>query len=97
MADSRKSFIASIRRQSWKFITMRWFRWSRSIASGVASCGVLSQDEEEVYCPACVPKMAEFPPPMRKPRVVVVAVNSVDEIEACLAELTGISVQGGNA
>jgi hypothetical protein len=27
-------------------------------------------------------KMAEFPPPMRKPRVVV-AVNSVDEIEAC--------------
>jgi hypothetical protein len=42
-------------------------------------------------------EMAEFPPPMRKPRVVVVAVNSVDEIEACLAELTGISVQGGNA
>jgi hypothetical protein len=28
-------------------------------------------------------KMAEFPPPMRKQRVVVVAVNSVDEIEAC--------------
>ena len=28
-------------------------------------------------------KIAEFPPPIRKPRVVVVAVNSVDEIEAC--------------
>jgi Zn-finger nucleic acid-binding protein len=24
-------------------------------------------DDEEVYCPACLPKMAEFPPPMRKP------------------------------
>ena len=63
-------------------------------------CGglwVRSQDEEEVYCPACVPKMAELPPPLRKPRVVVVAVNSVDEIEACLAELTGMCVEGGNA
>jgi Zn-finger nucleic acid-binding protein len=57
-------------------------------------CGGLwlrSKDEEEVYCPGCVPKMAEFPPPRRK-RVIVVQVESVDEIQACLAELAGVRV-----
>jgi len=63
-------------------------------------CGGLwlrSKGEEEVYCPACVPKMAEFPLARRRPRVVVLEVNSVDEIEGCLAELAGICVEGGNA
>lgn len=63
-------------------------------------CGglwVREQEEEDVYCPACVPKMAECPPPLRRPRVMVVAVNSIEEIEGCLAELTGIAVEGGNA
>ncbi len=50
----------------------------------------------EIYCPGCVPLMADMPTPRRK-RVVVVAVNSVDDIEGCLAELTGICGEGGNA
>lgn len=63
-------------------------------------CGGLwfrSAEQEEVYCPACVPKMAEFPPPKRRKRVLVVQVESVDEIQACLAELAGVCIEGGNA
>ncbi len=63
-------------------------------------CGRLwlrSKDEEEVYCPGCVPKMAEFSPPRRRKRVIVVQVESVDEIQACLAELARVCVEGGNA
>jgi hypothetical protein len=55
-----------------------------------------AKDEQEVYCPGWVPQMAELPKPLRK-RVVVVAVNSVDEIEGCLAELAGVCAEGGNA
>lgn len=47
-------------------------------------CGglwVRSEDDEDVYCPACVPKMAEFPP-MRRPRVMVVAVNRSMRLKA---------------
>jgi Zn-finger nucleic acid-binding protein len=63
-------------------------------------CGGLwlrSKDVEEVYCPACVPKMAEYPSPRRRKRVIVVQVESVDEIQACLAELAEMRVEGGNA
>ena len=56
-----------------------------------------SKDEEEGYCPGCVPKMAKFPTPRRRKRVIVVQVESVDEIQACLAELAGVCVEGGNA
>jgi hypothetical protein len=59
-------------------------------------CGGLwlrSKDEEQVYCPTCLPKMAEIPQPRRRKRVLVVQVNSVDEIEACLAELSGMYVE----
>lgn len=61
-------------------------------------CGGLwfRSNEEEVYCPACVPKMAEFPPPKRRKRVLVVQVESVDEMHACLAELA-VCIEGGNA
>jgi Zn-finger nucleic acid-binding protein len=62
-------------------------------------CGGLwlrEKGEEEIYCPSCIPKMAEFPPQRRK-RVIVVQVESVEEIEACLAELAGVCVPGGNA
>jgi uncharacterized Zn finger protein (UPF0148 family) len=62
-------------------------------------CGGLwfrAKDAGEVYCPGCVPLMAEMPRPKRK-RVVVVAVNSVDEIEGCLAELSAVCGEGGNA
>jgi hypothetical protein len=41
-----------------------------------------------------VPQMADLPQPRRKR---VVAVNSVDEIEGCLAELAGMCGEGGNA
>jgi C4-type Zn-finger protein len=51
-----------------------------------------------MYCPECAPKMAEVTVSRRRrPRVVVVAVNSVDEIEGCIAELLGVSTEGGNA
>jgi hypothetical protein len=53
--------------------------------------------EEEVYCPGCAPKMAEVTVSRRRPRLMVVVVNSVDEIEGCIAELLGISTEGGNA
>jgi DNA-directed RNA polymerase specialized sigma24 family protein len=46
-------------------------------------CGGLwfrEREETKIYCPGCVPLMADMPTPRRK-RVVVVAVNSVDEIE----------------
>jgi Zn-finger nucleic acid-binding protein len=62
-------------------------------------CGGLwlrPKEETEIYCPECVPKMAEMPQPRRK-RVLVVAVNSIDEMEACLAELAGVCAEGGNA
>ena len=60
-------------------------------------CGGLwfrAKDAAEVYCPGCVPKMADMPKPKR---VLVVAVNSVDEIEGCLAELAAVCGEGGNA
>ena len=33
----------------------------------------------------------------RRKRALVVAVESVDEIETCLAELAGVCAEGGNA
>ena len=62
-------------------------------------CGGLwfrERDVAEVYCPGCVPQMADMPKPKRK-RVLVVAVNSVDEIGGCLAELAAVCGEGGNA
>jgi uncharacterized Zn finger protein (UPF0148 family) len=62
-------------------------------------CGGLwfrERDAAEVYCPGCVPQMAERPKPKRK-RMLVVAVNSVEEIEGCLAELAAVCGEGGNA
>jgi len=62
-------------------------------------CGGLwfrGKDTEEVYCPGCVPQMADMPKPKGR-RVVVVAVDSVDEIEGCLAELAAVCGEGGNA
>jgi hypothetical protein len=40
--------------------------------------------------------MADMPKQRRK-RALVVAVESVDEIETCLAELAGVCAEGGNA
>jgi hypothetical protein len=62
-------------------------------------CGGLwfrEKDAEEVYCPGCVLQMAEMPKPKRQ-RVLVVAVNSVDEIGGCLGELAAVCGEGGNA
>ena len=62
-------------------------------------CGGLwfrEKEESQVYCPGCEVHMAEMPKPRRK-RVLVVAVNSVDEIEGCLMELAGVCAEGGNA
>jgi len=50
-----------------------------------------------VYCPDCVPQMAEFPEPRPPARVVVLAVNSLEELAERIAELTGFDVQGGHA
>jgi hypothetical protein len=36
-------------------------------------------------------------PRSRAKRVLVVAVDSIDDIEGCLAELTGMCGEGGNA
>ena len=49
-----------------------------------------------IYCPECAPEMAQLPKPRGK-RVVVIAVNTIDDMEACLAELTGMCGEGGNA
>jgi len=51
---------------------------------------------QEIYCPECAPEMAQLPKPRGK-RVVVIAVNTIDDMEACLAELTGMCGEGGNA
>jgi hypothetical protein len=62
-------------------------------------CGGLwlrPKQESEIYCPKCLPLMADMPQPRRK-RVVVVAVNTIDEMEGCLAELAGVCGEGGNA
>ena len=48
--------------------------------------GLWLRENDGIYCPECVPLMADMPLPRRK-RVLVVAVNSLDEIEGCLAEL----------
>ena len=61
-------------------------------------CGGLwlrNQGEEEVYCPGCVPKMAEFP--RRRPRVLVVAVHSLEELKGCITDWAAITREGGNA
>jgi NADH pyrophosphatase NudC (nudix superfamily) len=58
-------------------------------------CGGLwfrSKEDAEIYCPACAEQMAELPQ-----RVLVVAVDSIDELEAYLAELSGMCGKGGNA
>jgi Zn-finger nucleic acid-binding protein len=63
-------------------------------------CGGLwlrSKGDEKVYCPECAQKMAEFAKPRRRPRVLVVAVNSLEELEGCIAELSGVTTEGGNA
>ncbi len=62
-------------------------------------CGGLwlrPKEDSGIYCPECVPKMAEMPLARRK-RVLVVAVNSIDEMEGCLAELAAVCGEGGNA
>jgi hypothetical protein len=62
-------------------------------------CGGLwlrPKEETEIYCPGCVPQMAELPRGRRK-RALVVAVDSIDEMEACLAELVAVCGEGGNA
>ena len=51
---------------------------------------------QQVYCPKCMPAMAELPRARRK-RVLVVAGDSIDKVEGCLAELTAICAEGGNA
>ena len=58
--------------------------------------GLWLRENDGIYCPECVPLMADMPMPRRK-RVLVVAVNSVDEIEGCLAELAAVCGEGGNA
>jgi len=60
-------------------------------------CGGLwlrESEAKEIYCPGCRLEMVELPRG-KKRRVVVV--NSVDELEGCLAELTAFCGEGGNA
>ena len=62
-------------------------------------CGGLwlrESEHEEIYCPGCRPEMVDMPRGKKK-RVVVIAVNSIDELEGCLAELTAFCGEGGNA
>ena len=49
---------------------------------------------QEIYCPECAPEMAGLPRGHAK-RVLVV--DSGDDVEACLAELTAVCGEGGNA
>lgn len=62
-------------------------------------CGGLwfrENEDEGIYCPGCAPEMAVLPPPKRR-RVLVVAVNSIEELEGRIAELTAYCSEGGNA
>ena len=62
-------------------------------------CGGLwlrEKECQEIYCPGCAPEMAGLPKARSKP-VLVIAVNTVDDMEACLAELTAMCGEGGNA
>jgi Zn-finger nucleic acid-binding protein len=52
--------------------------------------------DEEVYCGACVPKMAEFPSPHRGSRGQLPEGHS-DEFSGQCAELFAICCEGGNA
>jgi hypothetical protein len=63
-------------------------------------CGALwlrPRGSEEVYCAACVPKMAEFPAPrpLRCGPRLPVAPQVESDIEGCLAELAGVCGEGG--
>ena len=64
-------------------------------------CGALwlrRRGVEEVYCIACVPKMAEFPVGRARtsgPKLPVAPSDDEMEIEGCLAELTGVCEEGG--
>jgi hypothetical protein len=62
-------------------------------------CGGLwlrETEAEEIYCPGCRPEMVDMPRGKKK-RVVVVTVNSIEELEGCLSELTAFCGEGGNA
>ena len=52
--------------------------------------------EEEVYCAACVPKMAEFPPSKRG-ALARLPVGPGDEFAGQCEELFAICCEGGNA
>jgi hypothetical protein len=48
----------------------------------------------EIYCPGCAPEMAGLP--RRRARRVLM-VDSVEDVEACLMELSAVCGEGGNA
>jgi hypothetical protein len=62
-------------------------------------CGGLwlrPQGDKGVYCPPCVPKMAEFPPP-RVCRPGWAVAGNLDAQEANLEQLLAICSEGGHA
>ena len=53
--------------------------------------------EEEVYCPSCVPIMAEFPVPRKKRTIPGLPVPEDLQVEGRIEELLGLWAVGGNA
>ena len=53
--------------------------------------------EEEVYCPSCVPKMAEFPVRQKRRNIPGLPVAEELQVEGRIEELLGVCGQGGNA
>jgi hypothetical protein len=63
-------------------------------------CGVLwlrTVGDEEVYCPACMPLMADLPPVRKRGGGERVIVHSDVDMEASFEELVLLCSEGGNA
>ena len=53
--------------------------------------------EEEVYCPSCVPMMAEFPVREKRRRIAGLPLPEELQVEGRIEELLGLWAVGGNA
>ena len=63
-------------------------------------CGGLwlrGMGDKQVYCPGCIPKIAEFPVPRKRRKIVGLPVPEELRVEGRIEQLLGLCGQGGNA
>lgn len=74
--------------------------WTQLELKYCERCGGLwlrAMGEEQVYCPTCIPKMAEFPVPRKRRKIAGLPVPEDLRVEGRIEQLLGLCGQGGNA